>query len=74
MITQNLGGFTSTGHSEDIDPYSPKKFAMLKQYVTQSKLHGGFVRYDADSDELFIATEKYSEEFDADCWKQLKEV
>lgn len=73
-ICETKGGFTTTGHSEDIDPYSPKKFAVLKQYVTQNKLHGGFVRYDADSDELFIATEKFSEEFDADCWKQLKEV
>lgn len=73
-ICETKGGFTTTGHSEDIDIYSSKKFEVLKQYVKENKLHGGFVRYDADSDELFIATEKYSEEFDANCWKQLKDV
>lgn len=73
-ICETKGGFTSSGQSEDIDKYSAKKFEVLKLYCKQNNLHGGFVRFDEGERELFIALEKYSEEFDAECWKLLDDV
>ena len=43
-IIETKGGFTRSGDSEDIDIFSPKKFNVLKDYLTKYGLKGGFVR------------------------------
>ena len=70
-IIETKGGFDKSGESEDIDIYSPKKFEALKNYLTKHNLKGGFVRYDNQSEELCICTEKYSEDIHSDDWKIL---
>lgn len=73
-ICETKGGFDRTGNSQDIDIFSPKKFAVLKAYLEQQNLYGGFVRFDENSQELFIATEKYCDDISDSNWKPLKEV
>lgn len=73
-ICETKGGFNRTGNSQDIDLFSPKKFEVLKAYLSQQNLHGGFVRFDENSQELFIATEKYCDDISDSSWKPLKEV
>lgn len=73
-ICETKGGFDRTGNSQDIDIFSPKKFAVLKAYLEQQNLYGGFVRFDENSQELFIATEKYCDDISDSSWKPLKEV
>ncbi len=73
-IVETKGGFDRTGKSEDIDPFSPKKFEVLRAYLQEQKLHGGFVRKDKQSDELCICTEHYSDDIQSDDWKLLKDV
>ncbi|UKI52375.1 MAG: hypothetical protein L6V79_02470 [Clostridium sp.] len=57
-IIETKGGFDKAGNSEDIDIFSPKKFEVLKAYLEKYGLKGGFVRFDKNSDELCICTEK----------------
>lgn len=73
-IIETKGGFSASGESEDIDIYSAKKFEMLKKYVRQNNLHGGFVRQDKESGELFIAQEKYADDIKDEAWELLSEV
>lgn len=73
-ICETKGGFDRTGNSQDIDIFSPKKFEVLKAYLSQQNLHGGFVRFDENSQELFIATEKYCDDISDSSWKPVKEV
>lgn len=73
-IIETKGGFTQSGDSQDIDIFSSKKFEILKQYLNKYNLNGGFVRYDAASDELCIAQKNYNENVNSTDWEILSEV
>lgn len=73
-IIETKGGFARSGDSEDIDIFSPKKFDVLKAYLTKYGIKGGFVRYDKQSEELCICTDNYNEDIHSDDWEILREV
>ncbi len=73
-IIETKGGFDKTGASEDIDIFSPKKFEVLKKYLTKFELKGGFVRFDKQSDELCICTENYNDDIHSDDWRILRDI
>lgn len=73
-IIETKGGFDRTGKSEDIDIFSPKKFEVLKAYLTKHNLKGGFVRKDKQSQELCICMENYSNDIHNNDWKFLKDI
>lgn len=73
-IIETKGGFTKSGDSQDIDIFSPKKFEILKHYLNKYNLNGGFVRYDASSDELCIAQNNYNEDVNSTDWEILSDV
>ena len=73
-IIETKGGFTRGGDSEDIDIFSPKKFEVLKAYLDKHGLKGGFVRYDKQSEELCVCTERYSDDIRSEGWGILKEL
>ncbi len=73
-IIETKGGFTKSGKSEDIDKFSPFKFTVLKKYLNEKNLKGGFVRLDKNSDELCICAENYNEYIQSGNWKLLGEV
>lgn len=72
-IIETKGGFDRTGKSEDIDIFSPKKFAVLKEYLDKYNLHGGFVREDKSSFDLCICMEKYNEDIHSASWELLSD-
>lgn len=67
-IVETKGGFDRSGNSQDIDLYTPKKFKVLKDYLTEHGLKGGIVRNDATTDELCICMDNYSEDINNDNW------
>lgn len=73
-VIETKGGFSKFGESEDIDAYTPKKFAVLKAYLDRYNLHGGIVRQDKQSMELCICTDSYNEDIRSDSWRVLKDV
>lgn len=73
-IIETKGGFTKSGDSEDIDKYTAKKFAVLKNYIDKYHLHGGIVRQDKQSSELCICTNNYSDDIKSDSWQLLSDV
>lgn len=73
-IVETKGGFARGGDSEDIDIFSPKKFEVLKAYLDKHGLKGGFVRYDKQSEELCVCTERYSDDIRSEGWGILKEL
>lgn len=73
-IIETKGGFTKSGDSEDIDIFSPKKFEVLKSYLTKHGLKGGFVRYDKQSEELCICTENYNDDIHSNAWTLLNKT
>lgn len=73
-IVEAKGGFDRSGASQDIDLYTPKKFAVLKAYLSRHGLSGGIVRCDAVTDELFICTGQYSNDISSSCWELLESV
>lgn len=73
-IIETKGGFDRSGNSQDIDLFTPKKFAVLKSYLDKYGLKGGVVRNDDKSDELCICTEKYSDDIQSDDWQILNEL
>ena len=73
-IIETKGGFDRSGNSNDIDLYTPKKFKVLKDYLTRYGLKGGIVRYDEKSDALCICTDDYSDNISDDCWRLLRSV
>ena len=73
-IIETKGGFDRSGNSQDIDLYTPKKFAVLKDYLDRYGLKGGIVRYDEKSEELCICMDSYSDDIRDDGWKLLSEV
>ena len=73
-IVETKGGFDRSGNSQDIDLYTPKKFAVLKDYLDRYGLKGGIVRYDEKSEELCICMDSYSDDIKDDCWKVLSDI
>ena len=73
-IIETKGGFDRSGNSQDIDIFTPKKFRVLKDYLSRNGLKGGIVRYDAGSDELCLCSENYSDDIQSDDWKIFREV
>ena len=73
-IIETKGGFDRSGNSQDIDPYTPKKFGVLKAYLDEYGLKGGIVRNDATTDELCICMEHYSDDIGSDDWQVLESV
>ena len=73
-IIETKGGFDRTGKSEDIDIFSPRKFGVLKNYLTKYRLCGGFVREDKQSQELCICMEKYSDNIRSSNWALLSDI
>ena len=73
-IVETKGGFDRSGNSQDIDLYTPKKFKVLKDYLTEHGLKGGIVRNDATTDELCICMDTYSEDINSDNWVVLSSI
>lgn len=73
-IIETKGGFDRSGNSQDIDLYTPKKFAVLKDYLERYGLRGGIVRYDEKSEELCICMDDYADDIQSDSWKVLSTV
>ncbi len=73
-IIETKGGFDRRGNSQDIDLYTPKKFKVLKDYLTEHGLKGGIVRNDATTDELCICMNIYSEDINNDNWVVLSSI
>ena len=73
-IIETKGGFDRSGNSQDIDIFTPKKFAVLKDYLNRYGLKGGIVRYDEHSEELCICMDTYSDDINGTEWKVLSEV
>ena len=73
-IIETKGGFDRSGNSQDIDLYTPKKFAVLKAYLDKYGLKGGIVRNDDKSDELCICTDSYSDDIRSDDWQILEDI
>jgi len=73
-IVETKGGFDRNGNSQDIDIFTPKKFAVLKDYLERYGLKGGIVRYDEKSEELCICMDSYSEDINSDSWVVLSDI
>lgn len=73
-IVEKKGGFDRSGNSQDIDLYTPKKFAVLKDYLERYGLKGGIVRFDERSEELCICMDSYSDDINSDSWILLSDV
>ena len=73
-IIEVKGGFNTSGESENIDIYAPKKADALKAYCAKHKLHGAFVCKDKSEDELFAFEGGFSEDIDDPGWKPIDEV
>lgn len=72
-IIETKGGFSPSGRSQDVDDFSPRKFEVLKSYLTEHNLKGGFVRPNR-KDKLCICTEHLSNNIDGDDWQLLEDV
>ncbi len=73
-VIETKGGFSRSGTSEDIDKYSHIKFDALKEYGKNYQIRIGFVRKDKNSTELLMATDKFSESLESDCWGLIEDV
>ena len=72
-IIETKGGFSASGQSQNIDDFAPRKFDVLKNYLVQKKMKGGFVRTNRKG-KLCICTEHFSDDMDGDDWRLLEEV
>lgn len=72
-IIETKGGFSASGQSQNIDDFAPRKFEVLKNYLTEYNLKGGFVRTDKKG-RLCICTEHFSDNIDGSEWQLLEEV
>lgn len=73
-IIETKGGFDRTGNSQDIDIFTPKKFEVLKDYLSRYGLKGGIVRYDEKIEELCICMDHYSDDINSDSWMVLSDL
>lgn len=67
-------GFDRSGNNQDIDIFTSKKFAVLKDYLERYGLKGGIVRYDEKSEELCMCMDSYSEDINSDSWVVLSHI
>lgn len=72
-IIETKGGFSALGQSQNIDDFAPRKFEVLKNYLTASNLKGGFVRTNRKG-RLCICTEHFNDDIDGEDWHLLDEV
>ena len=72
-IIETKGGFSSSGQSQNIDDFAPRKFEVLKNYLEGANLKGGFVRTN-QKEKLCICTEHFSDDIDGDDWQLLEDV
>ena len=72
-IIETKGGFSASGQSQNIDDFAPRKFEVLKNYLTQYKLKGGFVRTNRKG-KLCICTEHFNDDIDGNDWQLLEDV
>lgn len=70
-IIEVKGGFNTSGESENIDIYAPKKAEAMKAYCAKHKLRGAFVCKDESEDELFAFENGFSEDVDDPGWKPI---
>ena len=70
-IIEVKGGFNTSGESENIDIYAPKKAEALKAYCAKHKLRSAFVCKDKSEDELFVFENGFSEDIDDPGWKPI---
>ena len=70
-IIEIKGGFNTSGESENIDIYAPKKAEALKAYCAQHKLRGAFVCKDESEDELFAFENGFSEDINNPSWNPI---
>ena len=73
-VIETKGGFDRGGNSQDIDLFTPKKFEVLRDYLSRYGLKGGIVRNDEKSGELCICTSHYSDALESSDWTLLSEV
>ena len=74
-IIEAKGGRSSSGEDENIDKFAAMKFNALKEYLERHQdLHGGFVRYDEQSDLLLICVDGYTDDLDAESWAPIDQV
>ena len=72
-IIETKGGFSASGQSQNIDDFAPRKFEVLKSYLTEHNLKGGFVRTNRKG-KLCICTEHFNDNIDGDDWQLLEDV
>lgn len=72
-IIETKGGFSASGQSQNIDDFSPRKFEVLKNYLSEHNLKGGFVRTNRKG-KLCICTEHFNDNIDGDDWRLLEDV
>ena len=72
-IVEVKGGFNTSGESENVDIYAPKKAEALKAYCAKHKLRGAFVCKDKSEDELFVFEGGFSDDIDDQGWKPIDE-
>lgn len=70
-VIEVKGGFNTSGESENIDIYAPKKAEAMKAYCAKHKLRGAFVCKDESEDELFAFENGFSEDVDDPGWKPI---
>lgn len=70
-VIEVKGGFNTSGESENIDIYAPKKAEAMKAYCAKHKLRGAFVCKDESEDELFAFENGFSEDIDDPGWKPI---
>ena len=72
-VIEVKGGFNTSGESENVDIYAPKKAEALKAYCAKHKLRGAFVCKDKSEDELFVFEGGFSDDIDDQGWKPIDE-
>lgn len=72
-IIETKGGFSASGQSQNIDDFAPRKFEVLKNYLKEYNLKGGFVRTNR-KEKLCICTETFNDDIDGEDWKLLEDV
>lgn len=77
-IIEAKGGWDKSDKNCNIDKMTKLKAAALSSYIARQReagknISGGFVRYDEDSDCLFICTNGYNDDFTRNDWVEISE-
>jgi type III restriction enzyme len=73
-VVEVKGGESSSGQSEDIDPFTEKKMDAMIAYAADNNIKCGVVRLNKHDMRLYITTTKYVEDMDNECWIPIKDV